>query len=200
MNRHTLLPRFVVLAAAVCVVVAAAGCEAPTSQGGLVIVKAVYGDLTDGPSNDVTVQVASMVKNNTLTVDASNDVFGDPADSAFKKLRVDYTFNGVRGSKTVGEDATLRLPADEKPLTGKLVIVKAVYGDLGANEVSDVTAQVAAMVKNNALKVVASNENFDDPATGVHKRLRVHYTIGGVARTRTVGEDRTLRISGKGPK
>jgi hypothetical protein len=197
MIRHTLMSKVAVPAAAACVVVVAAGCEAPTSQRGLVIVKAVYGNLPDGPSNNVTAQVAIMVKGNTLTVDASNDVFGDPADGAFKKLRVDYTFNGVAGTKSVGEDATLRLPVDEKPLAGKLVVVKAVYGDLATNEVHDVTAQVAAMVKDNALKVVASNENFDDPASGVHKRLRVQYTIGGVARTRTVGEDRTLTISGK---
>ena len=195
MNRHTMMRRRVVLTAA-CVLVAAAGCEAPPSQGELVIAKAVYGDLPDGPSIDVTIQVASMVKNNTLAVDASNDVFGDPADSAYKKLRVDYTFNGVRGTKIVNEDATLRLPLDEKPLVGKLVIVRAVYGDLAAGEVIDVTAQVAAMVKNNTLKVVASNENFTDPAVGAHKRLRVEYTIGGVARRRTIGEGRTLRISG----
>lgn len=92
----------------------------------------------------------------------------------------------------------LRLPVDEKPLAGKLVIVKAVYGDVATNEVLDVTAQVAAMVKDNALKVVASNENFDDPAVGAYKPLRVHYTIGGAGRTRTVGEDRTPTISGNG--
>ncbi len=197
MIRHTLMVRFVTLAAAACVLAALAGCEAAPSTGKLVIVKAVYGNLPDGPSNDVTAQVAAMVKDNTLIVDASNDLFGDPAADSFKKLRVDYTFNGVRGTKAVGEDATLRLPVDEKPLAGKLVIVKAVYGDLAGEQVSDVTAQVAAMVKDNALKVVASNENFDDPAIGAYKRLHVEYTIGGVARRKTAGEDRTLTISGK---
>lgn len=176
--------------------VAASGPKA----GKLVIVKAVYGDLPDGASVDVTAKVAAMVKANTLRVDASNDVFGDPADEAFKKLRVQYTLGGVAGAKTVAEDQTLTLPADEKPLVGKLVIVKAVYGDLAGTDVIDVTAKVAALVKDDAMTVVASNAvlaDSEDPATGVFKRLRVEYTIGGVAGSKTIGEDRTMTISGR---
>ena len=203
MIRHTLMPQSVVLVAAACVLVALAGCAAEQRQASppakLVIVKAVYGDLPNGPSTDVTAKVAAMVTDNTLSVDASNDLFGDPAEVVRKKLRVDYTLGGVPASKTVGEDETLTLPADEKPLVGKLVIVKAVYGDLAGTDVIDVTAKVAAMVKDNALTVVASNDHFADPAVGVHKRLRVDYTIDGVARRNTVGEDRTLTISGNPP-
>ena len=45
----------------------------------LVIVKAVYGDLSDPSStSDVTEQVAGMVSDNALTVDATDDNFGDP--------------------------------------------------------------------------------------------------------------------------
>ncbi len=194
MIRHTLMPKSVVPAA--CFLAALAGCAAAPSAAKLVIVKAVYGDLPDGPSTDVTAQVAAMVKDNTLSVDASNDLFGDPADSRLKRLRVDYTLDGVAASRTVREDETLTLPADEKPPVGRLVIVKAVYGDLAGGDVIDVTAEVAAMVKDNALTVVPSNENFDDPATGVYKRLRVDYTIGQVARRKTVGENRKLTISG----
>jgi len=194
MIRHTLMPKSVVPAA--CVLAALAGCAAAPSPPKLVIVKAVYGDLPDGNSTDVTANVAGMVKDNTLSVEASNDLFGDPAGGVFKKLRVDYTLDGVPASKAVREDEILTLPADEKPLVGKLVIVKAVYGDLAGTDVIDVTAEVAAMVKDNALTVVPSNQTFGDPATGVYKRLRVEYTIGGVARRKTVGENRTLAISG----
>ena len=181
------------------VLAALAGCAGPKA-GKLVIVKAVYGDLPDGASVDVTAKVAAMVKDDTLRVDASNDVFGDPADEAFKKLRVQYTLGGVAGDKTVGEDQTLTLPGDEKPLVGKLVIVKAVYGDLAGTDVVDVTAKVAALVKNDVLTVVASNEvlaDSEDPVAGVFERLRVDYTIGGVAGSKTVGEDRTMTISGR---
>jgi hypothetical protein len=195
MMNHTLMPKAVAPAAA-CVLAALAGCAATPSPPKLVIVKAVYGDLPNGPSIDVTAKVAAMVKDNTLSVDASNDLFGDPADGAMKRLRVEYTLDGVPASRTVAEDQALRLPADEKPLVGKLVIVKAVYGDLAGTDVIDVTAEVAGMVKDNALTVVPSNENFGDPATGVYKRLRVDYTIGGVPRRKTIGENRTLTISG----
>ena len=207
MIRHRLVLNSIVPAAIACVLVALAGCAAEQRQATaaapppqLVIVKALYGALSGGPTIDVTDKVAAMVKDNTLRVDASNDLFGDPADGAFKRLRVDYTLGGVPGSKTVGEDATLTLPMDEKPLVGKLVIVKAVYGDLAGGETVDVTAQVAAMVKNNALTVVASNDHFGDPASGAWKRLRVDYTIDGIARTKTVGESRTLTISGNPPR
>ena len=198
MIRHRMVLRSVVLAA--CAALALAGCAAEQGRSPapakLVIVKAVYGALPDGPTLDVTDKVAAMVKANALRVDSSNDLFGDPADGSFKRLRVDYTLGGMAGSKTVGEDQTLILPADEKPLVGQLVIVKATYGDLAGGQTVDVTDRVAGMIKNNAVTVVASNDTFDDPASGAWKRLRVHYTIGGVARTKTVGEDRKLTITG----
>ncbi len=56
----------------------------------MVIVKAEYGNLPDGPLADVTRQVAALVKAGALSVDASNDNFGDPAQGKSKKLRVDY--------------------------------------------------------------------------------------------------------------
>ena len=196
MIKHMLMTKSVVLTAAACVLVALAGCEAAPSPAKLVIVEAVYGNLPDGLSTDVTAQVAAMVKDNTLRVEASNDLFGDPEEGIIKKLRVNYTLDGAPASRTVGENEILILPADEKPLVGKLVIVKAVYGDLAGHDVFDATAEVAAMVKDNALTVVASNDNFGDPAEGVFKRLRVDYTIRGVARRKTVGENQTLTISG----
>jgi len=75
----------------------------------LVIVKAEYGDLPDGAKTDVTKKVAAMVKQDALSVEATNDNFGDPAEGIAKKLRVDYTFNGTTKSKTVGENETLAI-------------------------------------------------------------------------------------------
>jgi len=164
----------------------------------LVIVKAVYGDLPDGDSTDVTQKVAAMVKDNALSVDATNDNFGDPAENIVKKLRVDYTIDGVAQSKTVDEDATLTISAGDKPPVGKLVIVKAVYGDLPDGDSTDVTQKVAAMVKDGALSVDATNDNFGDPAEGIVKKLRVDYTFEGAAKSKTVDEDETLTISATG--
>ena len=75
----------------------------------LVIVKAEYGDLPDGAKTDVTKKVAEMVKQDALSVDATNDNFGDPAAGVGKKLRVEYTFNGAKKSKTVDEGQTLTI-------------------------------------------------------------------------------------------
>lgn len=79
--------------------------RAPTSS--VVIQKAVYGDLPDGPSADVTGKVAAIVKSGSLSVAASNGNFGDPAPSIVKRLRVDYTDNEVPFSKTVQENQSL---------------------------------------------------------------------------------------------
>jgi hypothetical protein len=75
----------------------------------LIIVKAEYGDLPDGAKTDVTQKVAAMVKQDALAVDATNDNFGDPAEGIVKKLRVDYTFNGTKKSKTVDEGQSLTI-------------------------------------------------------------------------------------------
>jgi hypothetical protein len=76
----------------------------------LFIRKAVYGNLASkDQSADVTEQVADMVRSNKLSVAANNDNFGDPAGNVVKKLRVDYTFDGVNKSKTVNENETLTI-------------------------------------------------------------------------------------------
>jgi len=80
--------------------------SAPVS-GTVVIIKALYGDLPAGRKADVTRKVARMVKGGTLAVEASNGNFGDPAQGTPKSLRVDYTINGIPGSKTVAESETI---------------------------------------------------------------------------------------------
>ena len=82
---------------------------AAVKQGKLVIEKAFYGDLPNGPSTDVTEKVKAKVKDDALSVDANNDNFGDPAEGVEKKLKVDYSFDGVKKSKQVGEGETLKI-------------------------------------------------------------------------------------------
>ena len=88
--------------------------------------------------------------------------------------------------------------AEDQTAAKKLVIVKAVYGDLPDGDKTDVTEKVAAMVKDNALSVEANNDNFGDPAEGTVKKLQVNYTFGGVAKSKTVDENETLTISSTG--
>ena len=63
-----------------------------------------------------------------------------------------------------------------------------------------VTKQLAAMVKNNTLTVVAGNGIAGDPAYNSVKKLRVDYTLGGVAYSRTAAEKETVEIPGPGER
>ena len=86
----------------------------------LAIVKAVWGILPDGPSFDVTKEVACLVADNCLSVDAENANFGDPAPgNAGKKLKVDYILDGVAGSITAKEFDNISLGPVKKPRGGK---------------------------------------------------------------------------------
>jgi len=158
--------------------------------GTLVIVKAVWGDLPDGAKTDVTEKVKAMVKDNALSVDATNDNFDDPAAGVVKKLRVEYTVDGVAHTKIVVEADTLII--SNKP--SKLVITKALYGDLPDGDKTDVTAIVRDQINGDHLKIQASNDNFGDPASGVTKKLQVEYKLDGKVGVKTVDEDQVLSI------
>jgi len=161
----------------------------------LVIVKALYGDLPDGAKTDVTEKVKGMAKPEGLTVDATNDNFGDPAEGVLKKLKVEYTLDGQKLEMTVNENETLSIST--KPV--KLKILKALYGDLPDGNKTDVTAKVQAMVKDDAVAVDATNDNFGDPADGIGKKLKVEYSFdGGATKSKEVAENETLAISNKG--
>lgn len=164
------------------------------AAGKLVITKAFYGDLPDGPKTDVTEKVAGMVKDDKLTVEASNDNFGDPIEGTVKKLKVEYTVNGVAHSKTVNEGETLSISG--KP--ARLVIRKAVYGDLPDGAKTDVTEKVADKVNDDKLSIEATNDNFGDPAEAIVKKLKVDYTFDGKVHSKTVDENATLTISDNG--
>lgn len=77
--------------------------------GSLVVRKAVYGALPEGPSADVSAKVTELVKAGQSVIEASNNTFGDSAPGKPKKFRLDYTANGVAKSATVNEGATLKL-------------------------------------------------------------------------------------------
>ena len=79
------------------------------APGNLVVRKAVYGVLPDGPLKEVTAQVAEYVKSGTLTIEASNATFGDTAPGQRKQLRVDYVANGVAKSATADETGAVQL-------------------------------------------------------------------------------------------
>lgn len=94
--------------------------------GRLEIRRAIYGVLEDPQKCvEVTEQLRRLVKNDTLSVEASNALAGDPAPFIVKKLRVDYALDGVLHTKIVNEHEILDLPEgslSEYP-AGELVVV-----------------------------------------------------------------------------
>ena len=169
----------------------------------LLIVKAAYGDLSNPDAQaDITKQVKAMVKDDALTVVASNDNFEDMASGTCKQLRVDFTIDGVAGSKDVYEHGTLKISvkdkAEPKSAAPKLVIRKAVYGVMPDGDTIDVTSIVTGMVKDDALAVNPNSDDFGDPAVGMSKKLRVDYTLNGKDDSKTAAEGETLKISAAG--
>ena len=87
----------------------------------------------------------------------------------------------------------LTLKPVKRDANTRLVIKKAVYGDLANNTVVDVTRKVADWIEES-LTVEASAENFSDPANGIEKQLKVDYILDGVDGTVTIEEGELLKI------
>lgn len=85
------------------------------ASGRIVIEKALYGALPDGPSADVTAKVAGMVQSGASSVTANNANFGDTAPNLVKQLQIDYTEDDASFSQTVTEGETLRLGSFNVP-------------------------------------------------------------------------------------
>jgi len=81
-----------------------------------------------------------------------------------------------------------------RPDASKVVVKKALYGDLPDGKARDVTAKVAAMVKQGSFSVTASNGTFGDPTPGLRKQFRLVYSVGGVLHDETVPESGTVQI------
>jgi hypothetical protein len=172
--------------------------SAADASARLVIVNAVYGNLSDlAATTNVTKIVAAMVKDDTLDFHPNNNDFGgDPAPNTPKKLEVDYTIDGVAGTQTAYEGGRLKISANKLAPAKKsrLVIVKAVYGDLPNGPATDVTANLADMVENDGLELTVGNFGLGDPAFGKVKKLRVDYKFDGWKKSVTVQENGTLKI------
>jgi hypothetical protein len=165
--------------------------DKPSKNPKLVITSAIYGDLANDKTIDVLKKVTAAVKDNTLNLTVNKDLFTDPAPNASKKLKVGYTLDGLYYSKTIDEGEVC-------DISTRLLIRKAVYGDLANNKTDDVTDQVQGLVRKNTLSIKADNDTFGDPAPNVVKKLRIDYTFDGTQKSKTIPENGTLTISEKG--
>ena len=170
----------------------------PSDPHQLVIVKATWGAIDGEPVEDKTILVAGMVQGNTLDMDATSRLLGDPAPFKVKELRVEYAKGGIAARKRLQEGGHLSIPADEKPAPVRLVVTKAIYGDLASGAVADVTQKVVDLVNDNTLSITPTNPLLGDPAPFKEKQLRVEFTFDGKAKNKVVAEKETLTISSDG--
>lgn len=77
----------------------------------LEIQRALYEAIDGSGSSDVTAKVAAQVQDNSLSLVANNEAFGDPTPLHVKRLRVEYTLGGKAGTVTIPESGTLELGA-----------------------------------------------------------------------------------------
>jgi len=145
----------------------------------LEILGAVYG------LADVTAKTRAAVDANGISIQASNQVFGDTWVGAGKTLVVAYRlFQGEPQLAIVVEGNTLVIP--------QLFIVKAAYGK------GDVTETIKALVNQQGgrqLDTTASNSIFGDTWYGQGKSLVVFYQYGDAnVQTAVVGEGQRLLI------
>jgi hypothetical protein len=78
------------------------------AHNGLVIRNAVFGDLANHVVVNVTQKVADWVED-SLSVEASTECFGDPANGIEKQLKIDYRLDGVEKSVILNETETLKI-------------------------------------------------------------------------------------------
>jgi len=182
------LCRITIVVACLCFLACQApGRAADSAAPKLVIVSAVFGDLDNDKTADVKTKIESLVKDNNLNIFVSGALFGLPPASGARQLKVGYTIDGIYRSKTADDGQVF-------DISTRLIILKAVYGDLPNGKMDDVTDAVAQRVSKNSLTIPADNETFGDTAPGVVKKLRVDYTLDGVKKSKTVGESETLTI------
>ncbi len=90
---------------------------------------------------DVTAKVSKAVKDESLSIPATNEMFGDLAPGVPKKLTVEYEAGGQKFTKEAGEGGRVEIAA---PAGKKLVILKAVYGPADGSS----PANAAAITEN----------------------------------------------------
>ena len=160
-----------------------------------VIVAAYYEAVTGSSGSfNVTAQLAALALEGNYALAVTNATFGgDPAYNFVKQLRVQYQRDGVTATKTFAENSTIVFPADLPSLTSP-VIQSARYESVSnTSKFRDVTSSVNSLAQAGAFSRVVNNSNFGpDPAVNQLKRLRVNYTLNGIAGVSITAENSTF--------
>jgi HEAT repeat protein len=105
--------------------------EARPDAARVTIKKALYGDLPDGKSRDVSAKVAAMMKSGEFAITASNGSFGDPTPGTRKSFRLVYSVNGFVTDETVAEQGTIEIRAGAAPPALAAALCEAMKGATG---------------------------------------------------------------------
>lgn len=135
--------------------------------------------------NDESVRTASII------------LLGDLADAKDFPLLLELLLKASgREEIRAAERAISNIAVREAKLSsGKVKIIKAIYGAVSGEPSADVTSKIAEMVKAGNASVQASNANFGDPASGIVKQLKVDFSVNGVSQSVTVPENGTAEIA-----
>ena len=146
---------------------------------------------------DVTAAAQALIEQQSLTVNASNDVFGDGWPGTAKTLDVIYQYGDQQQQLAITtEGNTMQIdyiplpPAQTSPDPRTLTVIKAAYGT------ADVTDQVIGMISGQSLDFVADNATFGDSWPGTVKSFEMAYSWGpSTSSNIVVAENTQVQIS-----
>lgn len=164
-----------------------AATQSPAAKANLVIRKAVYGNLPDGTSVDVTDKVRAMVKNGALSIAATDANFGDPYNGVMKltiiraEMRAKYmNFGGLGGAGDITDRVKQFQDGNRFYVSMK----------------SDGDSKITVYYKYGDGKTLAKEQAEDGSINIVPPtKLRVDFILNGVDLTKTVDLDQKLEIS-----
>ncbi|MEI7908064.1 MAG: family 78 glycoside hydrolase catalytic domain [Verrucomicrobiota bacterium] len=160
-----------------------------------VIQSARYESVSGTGFRDVTSQLVALAQSGSLSIVVNNTNFGpDPALKQVKRLRVNYTLNGIPGVKTVAENATFNYPAD-LPQPVNVAFNNARYESVDGTGSLDVTADLSNRATTGTFTLTVNNTTFgSDPALNHVKRLRMDYQYNGRPMVKYVAEGAVLNF------
>lgn len=171
------------------------------------VVRADYG--SGNTVRDVTSLVSSMIHNNQLNFQVTNDgLGGDPAPGQVKTLRLQV--RGERGdmqTMTFRENDTVSLAMangggrgedDDRGRGRGLRILRAEYG--AGDRLVDVTSRLNSQIRDGQLSLRVTNDSMGrDPVEEHRKALTVWYVYNGRTATVTVPEKDVLTLPNGNP-
>lgn len=144
---------------------------------------------------DVTNVISAAIKDNSLTIQASNEVFGDSWYGTQKALVIVYQFGDYKPLvATASEHKIISITEKDAKIQPWMITDSGVSTILGAAYgLAEVTRKVQTLVDSGVLNIQAQNKYFGDSWVGVRKTLVVVYKhLSGVPIVSIVEEDRYL--------